>query len=82
MSDDTVFTRKAKGLLKDHGKTAIGGLGGASLVTIVAVITPYVHDIKDGQTKLWEQNASLRDRVTKLETKEEMIEKMYEHNSK
>lgn len=76
MSEETTFTRRTKGLLKEHGKTALGGISGAGLVTVVAVVMPYIHDIKDTQVKLWEQNGQLKERVVRLETKVESLEKV------
>jgi len=73
VGEETTFRRRAKGLVEKHSKTAIGGIGGASIATVVAFVWPHIANITENNTKQWEAISLLKQRVVVLETKLDIL---------
>lgn len=65
MAEDTAIFRKAK----EHKKTIAGGVGGAGLMGLLAVVLPHFTDQSDSNARQWQEISALKNRVVILETK-------------
>lgn len=65
MGEETAIFRKAR----EHKKTIAGGLGGASIVGLAAVVLPFFTEERDANARQWQKIAALESRVIILETK-------------
>ena len=61
---DTAFFKNA---VSEHKKTAIGGVGGVSVASLLFVAWPYVTDLKSSNTAQWQQISVLKAQVAALE---------------
>lgn len=73
MSEGTNIFKKGGETLKEHKKTVLGGVGGASLVGVLAVVMPYVNDLNESNARQWERISQLTERIVRLETQVEML---------
>lgn len=65
MAEDTAFIRKAK----QHKGTIAGGVGGAGIVGLLAVVYPWFSDQKDADARQWQKISAMEQRIIVLETK-------------
>lgn len=65
----TEIFRKGGQTLNRHKKTAIGGIGGIGMTTLITVVWPFIHSINQSIAKNKEEISALQTRVAVLEVK-------------
>lgn len=75
MSSETQVFRRAGSVIKEHRGTVVGGIGGASIVGVLAFVMPLFTDIREANKSQWEQISALKEQVTILKIKVELLEK-------
>lgn len=65
MSEDTAFVRKAK----QHKGTIAGGVGGAGLMGLLAIVYPWFNAQKESDVNQWKEISVLKQKLVVLETK-------------
>lgn len=65
MAEDTAIFRKAK----QHKGTIAGGVGGAGLMGLLAIVYPWFSDQKESDVNQWKEISVLKQRLVVVETR-------------